>query len=389
MHQSTDRILTTHVGSLPRPQALIAAYKNGVSGKELEVGLEQAAASVVARQIETGLDIVNDGEVGKPMSRADDIGAWSGYIYDRLDGYENKKLTLDEHPQASNRDWHEFPTYYGDQAPAGADGKWTVELPVATGPIAYTGGEQVARDVRNLRSALSGVDGVQGFMAGIAPGETWGYGEYYANVDEEATALAEALREEYRVIADAGFIVQLDNPHLVDKFTFDYAMDWDVDAHRKWAERHVELVNHAIAGIPPEQVRLHACWGSWNGPHASDLPMKDIVDIMLRVNAGSFSFEAANARHEHEWAVWQDVKLPDGKVLVPGVVTHKTEVVEHPELVAQRIVRFAEVVGRENVIASTDCGMGGRLNEEIAWAKLRALTEGAEIASQRLWNGGA
>ena len=258
-------------------------------------------------------------------------------------------------------------------------------LPVCVGPISYTGQNIIAADIAHARAALDAAGVSEGFMTAIAPGSCGRIpNEHYASEEELMFACAEAMRVEYQAVIDAGFVLQLDDPAL--------ATSWDMinpepalDDYRAFAELRVEALNHALRGLPADRIRYHLCWGSWHGPHVTDIPMRDLIDIVLKVNAQGISFEAGNVRHEHEWKVWRDVKLPDGKLLIPGVVSHATNVIEHPELVADRLVRFAEVVGRENVLASTDCGLGGRVHPDIAWAKLRTLSEGAALASQRLW----
>ena len=256
---------------------------------------------------------------------------------------------------------------------------------VNVGPIQYTGHELIQRDIQNLKAALAGKNAEDAFMTAAVTGVTYFPGEYYKHPEEQAAAVAEAMREEYKAITDAGLNVQLDDPIIVNVYEWQYSMSGDMAAFRKWAESHVELVNHALAGIPEDKVRYHICWGSWKGPHSTDLPLRDVIDLMLKVKASQYSVEAANPQHEHEWKVWKDVKLPEGKAVIPGVVTHKTNVLEHPEVVADRIMRYAEAVGRENVIAGTDCGMGGRIHPQLAWAKLRALSAGAALASRQLW----
>ncbi|HWI23065.1 MAG TPA: cobalamin-independent methionine synthase II family protein [Baekduia sp.] len=384
MKRSTDRILTSHVGSLPRPAELIALYRSEASGDELETGLRAAVRDVVAKQLDAGIDIVNDGEYGKPTTDEVDYGAWSDYMSGRLGGYETQMVMAST--LAGNRDQVDFPGFYA--SPEGAEGAVTDAVPmgVNVGPITYEGQTLVARDIANLQAAAEELQPADAFISAVSAGAMiWEPGTYYDSVDDEALATAEAMREEYKAITDAGMVVQLDNPHLVDMYTFQYSASRDVRAFRKWAEHHVELVNHSLRGIPEEQVRYHICWGSWKGPHSSDLPLKDVIDLVLKVNAGLYSVEAANPRHEHEWKVWNDVTLPEGRSVMPGVVTHKTNVLEHPELVADRIVRYANAVGRENVVAGTDCGMGGRIHPEVAWAKLKVLAEGAELATKELW----
>jgi 5-methyltetrahydropteroyltriglutamate--homocysteine methyltransferase len=262
-----------------------------------------------------------------------------------------------------------------------------MRLPVCRGPITYTGGEAIRADIAHMKAALGAAGVVEGFMTSIAPGSASRIGnEHYKTEEELIYACAEAMREEYRSILDAGLVLQLDDPAIAE--------NWDminpaptVDEYRALSMVRVEALNHALRGLPQERIRFHLCWGSWHGPHVTDIPLRDIVDVMLAVNCRAYSFEAGNVRHEHEWKVWQDVKLPAGKVLIPGVVSHATNVVEHPELVADRITRFANLVGPERVIAGTDCGLGGRIHPDIAWAKLETLAQGAALASRQLYGG--
>jgi 5-methyltetrahydropteroyltriglutamate--homocysteine methyltransferase len=405
MASSQDRILTSHVGSLPRPEYLIdASRRRAESGFADEEGyqhdLAAAVASVVARQRETGIDLVNDGEYGHSMGQRYDYGAWWTYVFQRLSGLELAPMEMmqvrrETRPPgqvvlgsfADRRDWLAFSEAYGDPGSGAAlpvRGERRMS-PVCRGPVTYTGAQAVAADIAHLKAALEAAGIAEGFMNAVAPGSCSRFGnEFYDSEEELLYACADAMREEYRAIVDAGLILQLDDPAIAE--------NWDqvnpaptVADYKRFTLVRVEALNHAIRGLPPERIRFHLCWGSWHGPHTTDIPMADIVDVMLAVNAGSYAFEAANVRHEHEWKVWRDVRLPDGKQILPGVVSHATNVVEHPELVADRITRFAGGVGRENVIASTDCGLGGRVHPQIAWAKLGALAEGARLASARLW----
>ena len=389
MKKSTDRILTTHVGSLPRPDDLIEANREGAR-EAIAARLKSAVAGVVEQQAKVGIDVVNDGEYGKPMIEAVDFGAWATYVWGRLDGFEFRDIgdrsVAVKKLMNRSKDRFEFQHFYA----SGADGTASnrprpFRVPVNTGPIKYTGHAFVKRDIDNLKAALAHVDVEDAFLSSVFTGIQFGESEYYKTKDEWAVALAEAMREEYRAIVDSGLNVQIDDPLLVNVYEFDYSMDGDIAAFRKWAEGHIELLNHALEGLPEERVRYHLCWGSWAGPHSSDLPIGEVIDLLVRINASQYSFEAANPQHEHEWRAWKDVKLPDGRALIPGVVTHKTNVLERPEVVADRIVRYADVVGRENVLASTDCGMGGRIDPKLAWAKLKALGEGARLATERLW----
>ena len=402
-----DRIHTSHSGSLPRTQGLIAANaarafaEDGFTLErtpEFEGLLTDAVVDLVQHQKDLGITIPGDGEYGKAMSNAVDYGAWWTYSFQRTAGLEltefnpilapavrsepgNIKLTS----FADRRDWVEFADAYQDPESGIQIGKNATAFPSATGPISYTGQAALASDIANLKAGLAAADIPTGFITALSPGSASRIGnDYYATEEEFIYAWADVLREEYRAIVDAGLIVQIDDPSIAE--------NWDqinpapsVEDYQRFTQIRVEALNHALRGLPEEQIRFHVCWGSWHGPHTTDIEFRHIVDLVLGVNAGSYSFEAANARHEHEWTLWQDTVLPAGKILVPGVVSHATNVVEHPELVAQRIERFAGLVGRENVIASTDCGLGGRLHPQIADAKLESLGRGAQIASSRLF----
>lgn len=398
------RIPTTHVGSLPRTEELIEKNRALLAGEgqDDEVGfaeqLHSAVEDVVRQQRDLGIDLVNDGEYGHEMDSAMDFGAWWGYIFQRLGGLELGGTQLWQmQPRRSEpghvvlssftdrRDWHRFSQAYADQYSGVSLGHSTREFPVARGPITYTGQETTARDIANVKAAMAATGTEEGFLNAIGPGSAARFAnEYYATDEEFMFACADALHEEYKAIVDAGLVLQIDDPAIAE--------NWDqinpapgVEDYRRFTQQRVDALNHALRGLPPEQIRFHLCWGSWHGPHTTDIPMADIVDLMLSINAGMYLFEAANVRHEHEWRVWEDVTLPEGKVIAPGVVSHATNLVEHPDLVADRIVRFAEVVGRENVVAGTDCGLGGRVHQQIAWAKLESLVAGAELAGKRLW----
>jgi 5-methyltetrahydropteroyltriglutamate--homocysteine methyltransferase len=399
-----DRILTSHAGSLPRPEDLIALNKQRAAGDFTdEAGylreLSAAVADVVARQRRIGIDLVNDGEYGHSMGQRYDYGSWWTYVFHRLGGVELTRISIAEMPQAKakpgevtlasfgeRRDWQAFAEAYMDPSSgASVPNREDAVAPVCRGPITYQGQEAVQRDISDMKAAMAAAGVSDGFLNAVAPGSCGRFGnQYYADDEEMLWACADAMREEYTAIVDAGLILQLDDPAIAE--------NWDqinpapsVADYKRFTMKRVDALNHAIRGLPPERIRFHLCWGSWHGPHTTDLPMADIADVMLAINAGAYSFEAANARHEHEWKVWRDVKLPDGKVILPGVVTHSTNVIEHPELVADRIVRFAEAVGRDNVVASTDCGLGGRVHPQIAWAKLETLVKGAELATSQLW----
>jgi len=399
MRRSTERILTTHVGSLPRPADLREMWSKQTSGlteEALQTRLRSAVGEVVLAQKTAGVDIPNDGEFGKPMRAASDRGAWGNYIFDRVSGFtptSERTIAPDTaKPDAPMRivgvrwEQREFAEFYSD---TGLGAPSTAALrPTCTSPIAYTAQQFLSDQLANLRLAANAVGVEEAFVSAIAPGSLEMFCRdqniYYSSTEKFLEAIAEAMREEYRAIVDAGFILQLDDPGLPGA--------WDmldpqpsVEAYRHYASERVEILNHALRDIPMDRVRYHICWGSWHGPHTTDIPLRDIADVMLKVKAQAYLIEAGNVRHEHEYKIWRDIKLPAGKILVPGVVSHATNVVEHPELVADRILAFANIVGRENVIAGTDCGLGGRVHPQIAWAKLRVLSEGAALASKKLW----
>jgi 5-methyltetrahydropteroyltriglutamate--homocysteine methyltransferase len=396
----TDRILTSHAGSLPRPEELVQLNLARTAGElEDETGyqekLTQAVNDVVARQRQIGVDLVNDGEYGHSMGHRYDYGSWWTYVFQRLGGLELVETAVLDVPQArpkpgevalasfnERRDWLQFADAYGDASSGCALPTPPNIAPMCRGPITYTGQESIQQDIANFKAALAAQGLQDGYLNSVAPGSCSRFGnEYYDNDEELIYACADAMREEYKAIIDAGLMLQLDDPAIAE--------NWDqinpaptVEDYRRFTMVRVEALNHAIRDLPTERIRFHLCWGSWHGPHVTDIPMADIVEVMLAINAGAYSFEAANVRHEHEWKVWQDVKLPPGKVILPGVVSHSTNVVEHPELVAERIARFAAGVGSENVVASTDCGLGGRVHPQVAWAKLQSLVEGAALASK-------
>ncbi|HXP83658.1 MAG TPA: cobalamin-independent methionine synthase II family protein [Bryobacteraceae bacterium] len=384
MKRSSHRILTTHAGRLDGPPDLREMTQAIQSGKSSDLDavrprVRTAIAEIVRKQAECGIDIVSDGELGK-------IGFGMTYYGRRLSGLTSRKVQGGEGWMGHNTgERKEFAEFYRD---LGFERFFPPERVVCTGPISYIGHAEVASDVAFYKAALaeSGAKVEEAFMCVLAPGwlEHFFHNEYYANDEQYIFALADAMKHEYKAIVDGGFILQLDDPALPD--TYDMLDPRPtVEEYRKFAAVRVDALNHALAGLPEDRVRYHICWGSWHGPHTSDLPLKHLVDLMLRVKAGAYSVEAANPRHEHEWKVWRDVKLPEGKILIPGVVSHASNVVEHPELVADRIVQYAGLVGRENVIAGTDCGMGARVHPQIAWAKLKTLAEGAALASKELW----
>jgi 5-methyltetrahydropteroyltriglutamate--homocysteine methyltransferase len=383
MPASAERILTTHVGSLVRPAKLvqyIEAMESGlaVDRQAFDALLRRSVSDVVRRQQQAGIDIVSDGEYGKFRS-------WSFYVLDRLGGIEERDLAA---PVGGGRDRGLFPEFYAEYFP-------TQRLPrrgtvVTVGPVTYKGHAALQHDIEVFKAALAGVD-VQGFLPVVAPASAVPMfkNEFYKSEEEALFALATALREEYTAIVEAGLTVQVDDAFLPYMYDLAFAGK-DLADYRKWASVRIDALNHALQGLPEEKVRYHICWGSFNTPHVSDVPLKDIVDLVLRVKAGAYCIEMGNPRHAHEWRVWETVKLPDGRKLIPGVISHSTNVVEHPELVAERLVRVARLVGRENVMAGTDCGFAQsphlkRVHESIMWAKLEALAEGARIASRELW----
>jgi 5-methyltetrahydropteroyltriglutamate--homocysteine methyltransferase len=384
MPATDDRIWTTHVGSLIRPPELskyIEAIDNGVAVDQsaFDRCLADSVAEVVRRQQQAGIDVVSDGEFGKFRS-------WSFYVLDRLGGIEERAV---EAPRGAGRDQLLFPDFYAEYFP-------TQKLPkrgtvVCVGPITYKGQAAVQKDIAVFKSALKGAAVADAFLPVVAPASAVPRhkNEYYRSDEEFLFKLADALREEYKAIVDAGLMVQIDDAFLPYMYDVAFAAG-DLPQYRKWAAVRVDALNHAIAGLPEERIRYHICWGSFNTPHVTDVPLKDIVDLVLRVKAGAYCIEMANPRHEHEWRVWENVKLPAGRKLTPGVISHTTNVVEHPDLVAERLTRIARLVGRENVLGGTDCGFAQsprvrRVHPSIMWAKLEALAEGARLASRELW----
>jgi 5-methyltetrahydropteroyltriglutamate--homocysteine methyltransferase len=380
--RSEDRILTTHVGSLPRPQSLLelAGFRKGPpqDPKEYERRLRKAVAHVVRQQAEVGLDIVNDGEYGKE--------SWANYILKRITGFEVRESQL-RPLEWLGRDGERFAEFIAEEMPNVLTGTPT-EACVA--PIKYVDTHAIEQAVDNLKAALEGVKVAEAFMTAVAPASTAydGINEFYPTERDYVFAIADALRTEYLAIHEAGLLVQVDDAVLANMY--DALTQKSPQRYREWAELRVDALNRALKGIPEDRIRYHVCFGSWHVPHISDAPLEDIVDLILKVRAGAYSIEAANPRHEHEWRVWEKVKLPPGKVLIPGVITHHIITVEHPRVVADRIVRFANIVGRENVIAGTDCGFAQvdsirRVHPKIMWAKFEALVEGARIATRELW----
>jgi 5-methyltetrahydropteroyltriglutamate--homocysteine methyltransferase len=402
MRRSTDHILTSHAGSLPRPDPLIAANRARDTGEAIDIGefqqtLGAAVNDVVRRQQELGIDVPGDGEFGKSMGQNVNYGSWWRYSWQRLTGIEPGGQSLYEMAPRRSQPGAIMLTSFGDRrdrtlfAAAYNDPESGITTgprppsPVCTGPLAYAGHDMIRADIANFQAALKAAGIAEGFMTAVAPASCSRIGNRHYRSDEEFLyACADAMREEYKAIVDAGIILQLDDPCLAEGWD-QVNPEPDVADYRKLAALWIAALNHAIRDLPKDRIRLHLCWGSWHGPHVTDIPMRDIIEPVLAANVGAISFEAGNVRHEHEWKVWQEVKLPDDKILLPGVVSHATNVIEHPELVCDRILRFANLVGRERVIASTDCGLGGRVHPQIAWAKLEALAEGAALASKALW----
>jgi 5-methyltetrahydropteroyltriglutamate--homocysteine methyltransferase len=388
MKHSTQRILTTHVGSLPRPddlRALILKKQQGEAVDETAFALrvKSAVGDVVRRQGEAGIDIMADGEMGR-------IG-FIPYVNERLAGIEPSKTAESANYWGLSREYQAFPEFYawaaGMPGTAGQTGRtrW-----VCTGPISYKGLPALQNDIATLKAALAGVTHEEAFMPAVSPANllNWNRNEHYKNEEEYLYALAEALAHEYRAIIDAGLVLQVDDPLLASYYVMH--PEASVEDCRKWASVRVDALNHALRGLPEDRIRYHTCYSINIGPRVHDMELQHIVDIMLRVNAGAYSFEAANPRHEHEWQVWENVKLPEGKALIPGVITHSSNIVEHPELIAQRIARFASAVGRENVIAGADCGFASfaatcEVHPSVVWVKLKALADGARLASAALW----
>jgi 5-methyltetrahydropteroyltriglutamate--homocysteine methyltransferase len=401
-----ERILATHTGSLIRPPELLAFLAAKERGQPVDEAayqqtLRDSVTDVVHHQVEVGIDVPDDGEMGK--------ASWITYLYERVSGLEVREVELEGGTMyPPSRDRQAFPGAYAamdalenasvSESNAAASSAHDEEAAaegqgvawVCTGPLVYDR-TAIDRDIANFKSALEGQDVVDGFLPVVAPASAyWLLNEYYASEHDFMFALADALKEEYRAIVDAGLMVQVDDAVLMHEADTMMSRGQSWEDYRSWADLRIRALNHALEGLPEERVRYHVCWGSWHGPHVFDPELKDMVDLILAVNAGTYVMEQANARHEHEWRVWEEVPLPEGKKLVPGVVTHHTNVVEHPELVAQRLVRLANVVGRENVQAGTDCGFAQgafieRVHPEIQWAKLQALSEGARLASKELW----
>lgn len=384
MRRSSDRIITTHVGSLARPQEVLEMLQQKAAGGPFDAAAFQARVrdavqECVRKQVEAGIDVVSDGEQGKDSFYA--------YARERLEGLEAR-----ERGPRATRPWPKeiraFPEYYEEyyfkpRSQGRIGGDLTL---VCSGPVRYKGHAAVQRDIANLKAAAQAAGALEAFMPATAP-QGLGVNEYYRTEEEYLYAVAEAMREEYLAIVEAGLVLQVDDPALTSFFEGDEPRE----EQRRYAETYVEALNHALRGIPQEQVRFHTCYGINEGPRVYDVPLAEIIDLMLRINAGAYSFEFGNPRHAHEWRVFEEVKLPEGKILIPGIITHTTNVVEHPELVAERILQFASVVGRENIIAGSDCGFSSQatfhpdIHPSVVWAKFQALAEGAKLASRRLW----
>jgi 5-methyltetrahydropteroyltriglutamate--homocysteine methyltransferase len=388
MKRSARRILTTHVGSLVRPAELVEILRRKADGAPFSDGERATLASHVAgavrMQAECGIDIPSDGEYSK--------SGFAQYITDRLTGFE----TRDDLPgrgggTTRSRDRRRFADAYREIEGGAQGGTTSMANSMCTGPITYRGTAAVQTDIANFKAALEGQRFEEAFVPAVAPGtiELQRANHYYRTEEEYLWALADAMKTEYRTIVDAGFVLQIDDPRMVTEYD---SMDPppSPEEYRRFATVRIEALNHALAGLPEDRVRYHMCWGSWHGPHTTDAPLREIAPVILQIKAGAFSLEAANPRHEHEYHVWENIKLPAGKILIPGVIAHTTNCVEHPELVAERILRYARLVGRENVIAGVDCGFAqglatARVHPSIMWEKLRMLAEGARLASQRLW----
>jgi 5-methyltetrahydropteroyltriglutamate--homocysteine methyltransferase len=398
MKRSTDRIIVSHAGTLPRPDDLREMMATGDSrAEEFTKRLPGAVKEVVQKQVETGIDVVNDGEFGKREG-------FSSYPRSRLGGIEVREFGPGEGPaprDVQGRDRRDFPGFAALGFPARPGGAGTANVTgsggamaasggrrsmvFCTGPISYIGKQHYEEDIANLKAAVQGLD-VEAYLPAVAPGtmEHWLRNEYYKSDEELLYAIADAMKEEYKAIVDAGFVLQIDDPDLPDGWQMYPEMT--VSEYHKYAQVRVEALNHALIGLPEERVRFHTCWGSQHGPHMADIELREIVNLILMVKAECISVEAANPRHDHDWKLWEEVKLPDGRSYMPGVISHVSNHIEHPELVAMRLENYAKAMGRENVIAGTDCGMGSRVgHSEVSWAKFDAMVKGARIATKRLW----
>lgn len=401
MRRSTDAILTSHAGSLPRPDDLIEVNRQRELGEvdeaRFQQKLSQSVSDVVRRQVAAGITVPGDGEYGKSMGSKVNYRAWWSYSFTRLGGLRIEDIDRDTLPVhrsspgntilstfADRRDRDRFKVAYSDPESGITTGPRLNTWPFAVEPVRYTGHAAIAADIANFKAALTANGIAEGFMTSIGPASCARVGNrHYKSDDEFVFACADAMREEYKAIVDAGLVLQIDDPAIAENFD-QINPEPTFEEYRRFTEPKIEALNQALKGLPQDRIRFHLCWGSWHGPHMTDIPMKEIIGLMLRIDAGAYSFEAGNVRHEHEWSVWKDTKLPDDKLILPGVVSHATNVVEHPELVAERIGRFAKLVGKDRVIASSDCGLGGRVHRDIAWAKLETLAQGAAIASKQL-----
>ena len=395
MKRSTERILTTHVGSLSRPDELVPILRAKDRGQPYDAAayaklVREAVEDVVRRQTDTGIDIVTDGEQGK--------ASFFGYIIERFDGFARKPAPPGQegNPRGLSREYRAFPDYYAwseqiSEWAGGRGGTRQFGIDVCTGPVRYKGQAAIQADIDRLKTAVKGLPHEEVFVPAIAPSYIFATlpNEFYRTDEEYEEALANALREEYRAIIDAGFVLQIDDPRLVTQYMM--TPDLSVAECRAWAARRVEAINHSLRGLPTERIRFHTCYSIDVGPRIYDMELKHIVDVLFGIKAGAYSFEAANPRHEHEYHVFEQFPPPDGTILIPGVISHTTNLVEHPELVAERIVRFARIVGRERVIAGADCGFaasGIRFNDthpSVAWLKFAAMAEGARLATRQLW----
>ena len=382
MRRSTERILVTHVGSLARPPDLLEMLVARQEGKPydrdaLAQRTRTAVAEVVQKQIECGVDIVNDGELGKAN--------FSRYTRERLSGFVERAAPVGFKPTSIfGRDMVDFPDYFnrGGRTSIGHHAR----VFSCAEPLKYIGHDEVKSDIANLKAALQGKKVEEAFLPAVAPGtmEHWMKNEYYPTQEAYLFAIADAMHEEYKAIVDAGFVLQIDDPDLADAWQMHPEMS--VAEYRKYQEQRIDALNQGLRGLPVDRVRFHMCWASYHGPHKYDIPLKDIIDLILKVPAGAYSIEASNPCHDHEWRVWQETKLPEGKILIPGVVGHYSDFIEHPQAIADRLVRYAKIVGRENVIAGTDCGIGSRVGHpQVGWAKFQAMAEGARLASKELW----
>ena len=389
MKRSTDRILTTFTGSLARPAELLELMRAKESGQPYDQQaytdrVRSAVADVVRKQVESGVDVVSDGEQGKP--------GFFAYVSERLTGFESREVPTSAGPWAGSREALAFPEFYRSYAQGPARRVAAPFTMACTGPITYKGQAAVRRDIENFKAALKGLSLQEAFMPAISPTNIEGprRNEYYPTQEAYLYAIADAMREEYQSIIDAGFLLQIDDPRLVSYYCSNPGVS--IQQCIEWAELRVAVLNYALKDIPPDKVRFHTCYGINIGPRIHEMELKDVVHLILQINAGAYAFEGANPRHEHEWHIWERVKLPEGKAIIPGVISHTTNIVEHPELVAERIVRLAKLVGRDCVIAGSDCGFSSQATTEpeihptVVWAKFQAMAEGARLATRQLWS---